>query len=145
MEAEVAEVKRVSGHLRRSNIYDEMHTLQIGECRAGAKSVRKQKCSGLYLLKTRKYASVNTSDGSFFSCLLQLLQQYRTIEKDVPGKSLRQSGKTAHARHLFCVRAMKVCERICHCAILIHKEKVVSQLGLVNWPSVDHPRYPGYS
>ena len=36
----VKKVKRVSGHLRCSNIYDDIN-LQIGECRTGTKSVRK--------------------------------------------------------------------------------------------------------
>ena len=31
----------------------------MDECRTGTKSVGKQKCFGLYLLKTRTYASVN--------------------------------------------------------------------------------------
>jgi len=53
-------VKRVSGHLRCSNIYDVMYKLWTGECRTRAKSVRKQNCFGLYLLKTRTYESVNT-------------------------------------------------------------------------------------
>ena len=46
-EAEIAEVKRVSGHLRCSNIYDDMHKLFNGEFRTEAKSVRKQKRFGL--------------------------------------------------------------------------------------------------
>ena len=36
----VAEVKRVSGNLRCSNINGDMHTLLIGKCLTGAKSVR---------------------------------------------------------------------------------------------------------
>ena len=65
-EAEIAEVKRVSGHLRCSNIYDDMHKLFNGEFRTEAKSVRKQKRFGLYLLKTRTYASVNTYKKKLF-------------------------------------------------------------------------------
>jgi len=37
---DIAEVKRVSGNLRCSNINGDMHTLLIGECLTGAKSVR---------------------------------------------------------------------------------------------------------
>ena len=37
--------------LRCSNINGDMHKLLVGECLTGAKSVRKQKCFGLYLLK----------------------------------------------------------------------------------------------
>jgi len=48
---------------------DDIHNLKISECRTGAKSVRKQKCFGLYLLTARTYASVNTCKGSFKSCL----------------------------------------------------------------------------
>jgi len=33
-----------------------MHKLLISECQTGASSVRKQKCFGLYLLKSRTYA-----------------------------------------------------------------------------------------
>ena len=38
-------------NLRCSNINDAMHKLLVGECLTGAKSVRSQKCFGLYLLK----------------------------------------------------------------------------------------------
>ena len=81
MDAEMSEVIRVSGHLRCSNIQDDLHNLQIAKCWTKAKSICsicKQKCFGLYLLKTRTYASVNTCKGSFLSCL-KLLQQYRNI------------------------------------------------------------------
>ena len=45
--------------MQGSNIYDDMPTLEVGECLKGVKSVCKQKCFGLYLLETRTYASVN--------------------------------------------------------------------------------------
>ena len=37
--------------LQCSNINGAMHKLLVGECLTGAKSVRLQKCFGLYLLK----------------------------------------------------------------------------------------------
>ena len=40
-EAKIAEIKQFPGHLRCSNIYDDMHKLWIGECLTGAKSVPK--------------------------------------------------------------------------------------------------------
>ena len=39
-QADIAEVTRVSGNLRCSNINGDMHTLLIGECLTEAKSVR---------------------------------------------------------------------------------------------------------
>ena len=38
-------------NLRCSNINGAMHTLLVGEFLTGAKSVRLQKCFGMYLLK----------------------------------------------------------------------------------------------
>ena len=38
-------------NLRCSNINGAMHKLLVGECLTGAKSVRLQKCVGLYLLR----------------------------------------------------------------------------------------------
>ena len=61
MEAEITEVKRVSGHLRCSNNYMISINHKICECRTGAKSVRKQKRFGLYLLiqgRTRRLIHV---------------------------------------------------------------------------------------
>ena len=60
---DIAEVKRVSGNLRCSNINGDMHTLLIGECLAGAKSVRLQKAFDMYLLKQgRSHQLIHVND-----------------------------------------------------------------------------------
>ena len=57
-----------------------MHKLLVGECLAVSEKrpLTKMLCS--VSIKTRTFASVNTCNGSFYSCL-KLLKQYRTIEQ----------------------------------------------------------------
>ena len=69
-----------SENLRCSNINGAMHKLLVGECLTGAKSVRKQKCFGLYLLKQGRSHRLKHVMYLFKSCL-KLLKQYRTTEQ----------------------------------------------------------------
>ena len=56
-----------------------MHKLLVGECLTGAKSVRFQKCFGLYLLKhERSHRLIHVMD--LFK-VVKASEQYRTIEQ----------------------------------------------------------------